>query len=919
MSLDLTSTPSLPALLPAGSHKQDKSERKHFPERRVKRELTLWNGITTNLGDQQFCFGESNTNRIQSIIITNEDDSEKIITALHLSDKLIHILVNYELKQIIRFASNDVKILCHHIYQRKKNKISIILSCSDSNIYLFEVLKKEKKRKNTQRKSMQSASKQTPSIFSRVDPCDVKSFSSDWKDYFTSSEGIIIKEISDSDVLQKLPEPIYQIQSIEPEVIQNLVGEQPKRSSRHILLFSKMQIYKMFQDEVSDELKLVPHCKTPSVVHSRVTCLYYPTNTSKISQLSDQNSYLLTEGFFQALFGSEFILMSSCICLIGCEDGSIFCFPSNKNIIDRFSEMSCYRTILTVRNSVQNIIPLSISINTDNERYNSIICVSVIKLFDSVELREIPSESNISVFHEFKAKKYHPFHFHSFPNTELSLSQLTFSPQDEKKKHMRAKGACTVFTKSGNLEHIIIPSHTAIDDWLCHSVAPNRLQNGIRDMIQQVDESFTVLDASKREQEHLNREIYTLNTAMHLLHEWKEQGKRISSNIKCFTRKEDIQPVMECSVYNGTDFVLTNQWSSKYFQYNGLVTTPIMQLVVIVLVDWHHHNLMCYSFPINHLDSTSTWMRTIPITFHSGHSSFNVSIILSFNQTEGHFSLVLKEQRFNLMDLLDTTLEQSTPRSHAYLSVPSPNNMRSTSMRLRSLFQKYYKNKSIPYFDHLNTLLTSTISHSFKLKMNPLEDRYTMNWERMLRIPLEEISSLSQDDWAAFIDSREATLSSNNFATPSLLKTPSGEHLKLKISTSLGGQAFDVFLQSNQFGCLLASRAAFLEKLKQYLLVRQKIDFTLASYPRITPKEEIIETIKSLQNIQTAASQLLAEFEQVEELWHSLHSKRDKNHSDATVVSTPNTPLLTLLHQLNSLDKKIVETMKELRQTKCGL
>ncbi|KAG2381907.1 hypothetical protein C9374_005699 [Naegleria lovaniensis] len=958
MSLDLTS--SLSTSLPS-SHRQNKydSKSKCLTERRVKRELMLWNGTATNLEDQKFSFG-SNTNRMQSIVIINEDDlnSEKIITALHLSDKLIHILVNYELKQIIRFSSNDVKILCYHMYQRKKNKISIILSCSDDNIYLFEILKKEKKRKNAQRKSTQSTPKQTSSIFSRVDSSDAKNFQSEWRDYFISSEGIIIKDISDTDVLQQLPESIYQIQSIEPEAIQNLFSEDAKRGGKHILLLSKMQIYKLFQDEETDELVLAPLCKAPSTFHSRVNCLYYSSNTSKISQLSDQNSYILTEEFFQALFGSEFILMTSCICLVGCENGRVFCFPSNKNIIERFSEMSCYRTILTVRNSVQNIIPLSISgTNTSNEKCNSIICVSheghivllyhdgeqiikrscfinlkiassivvknqlivsndigslfsftiynkipsndaltktstTIKLFDSVEVREIPSESNIAILHELKARKYQPFNVLSFPNTELSFSQLKLTSLDEKKRNMRAKGACTIFTKSGNVDHIIIPSHTAIDDWLCHSVASNRLQNGVREMIQQVDESFSKLDGAKREQDHLNREIYTLNTAMHLLHEWKEQGKKLASNIKCFTRKEDMQTVMECTVNNGTDFVLTNQWT------------------IIVMVEWSNHKLECYSFPINHLESRSTWTRTILLSPQSGYSSFNISVILSFNQTEGHFSLVLKDQKFNMMDLLDIHLEHSN--SLRFISAPLSNTM-NPSKRIRHLFRKHYK--SIPYLDHLNPLLTSTISHTFKLKVNPLEERYTMNWENMLRIPLEEISSLSQDDWVSLVDRRDAKLSSNNFSTPSLLRTPNGEDVKLKISTCLGGQGFEVILQSNQFGSLLASRTSFLEKLKHYLLVRQKIDFTLASYPRVTPKEEIIETIKAMQNIQTSASRLLAEFEQLEKSWHNILVN---NHSESAMNSS-NVSLLPLIHQSNSLDKKIVETLKELRQTKCAL
>ena len=342
----------------------------------VKKEVML---MRPSMNDDRAPFEKANG--IQSIIINDEIDDgvivpdHRVITGLQISTKTIHILMNSELKQIVK-TSSDLNINCFHIYQRKKKRISLLLYCSDKQIYTLDLSKKEKKRKH---KKLDDNSNLVKSFlpFKSVSSEDLIVQDLDWRDYFSLDQGIIIKDISSSDVLMSLENypTIRQILSVDPETSQHLLGytKEKKNEGKHMLLVCDDRVLKMMQDE-SGELVIVSLCQVGKA-STNVKCLYYTENNLTPARSDEHQSFSITSGLFKSLFGSEYVLITSCICMMGYIDGSIVCFPSSQHITQRFSQMSCFRKILQMKQPVQNIIPFTISPDSKETRSNSIICV----------------------------------------------------------------------------------------------------------------------------------------------------------------------------------------------------------------------------------------------------------------------------------------------------------------------------------------------------------------------------------------------------------------------------------------------------------------------------------------------------------------------------------------------------------------
>ena len=500
-----------------------------------------------------------------------------------------------------------------------------------------------------------------------------------------------------------------------------------------------------------------------------------------------------------------------------------------------------------------------------------------VKIPESVELREIMSTGDILLVHELKNQN-----IYRNPNTNLdvSLSQLSFtSDQRQKTFSLKPNGVCTVLTREGLFRHITIPSHDSIDESISRTVTLNRLQTGIRDMIVKLDDNQKILQNMADRENELNQEVYSLNIAMHLLHDWREQGKKLICNMECKTKKENLETLLECSVLNGSQFVLTNQWT------------------IIIVLEQENSSSKCFSYPILYLEPGTLWNRAIPLlsSVNNLNRPFKVTLLLNFSYVESQFSMEIKRQEFNIMDLVQ-------PLNTQYVIMKKNLDLvclKSTKHRLNALVNMEWNGN----FSHLTSLISST-SHGFKLRFNSLEENFVKNWQSILQIPIRH------DLPKEILDRELVSLSQNNFSSPTSLISPYGHELKLKISPSIQTMhSFDILLQGSNFHSLILARHAILAKFQHFLSFRSEL-LQNEAYPRLSSKDELVELIKTMQNFGDQIQNIHVSLEQLERSVQLLFNNVNNMENSE--------PLSLVLSKIISFDRSVIELFREIRQSKCG-
>jgi len=360
---------------------------------------------------------------------------------------------------------------------------------------------------------------------------------------------------------------------------------------------------------------------------------------------------------------------------------------------------------------------------------------------------------------------------------------------------------------------------------------------------------------------------------MHLLREWKRQEKKISCTLRFLAKKEDIQPIVECTLKNDTDFTLTDQWTGMFLKLQFFQLPPVM-----ILIEQERRQSRCHSFPITFLDCGYQWLRNIPLEDElSDYLPFHVTVFLNFYQ----FSIQLQRTTFNILDMVEICESSQNSNKLRTKSV-----FGQSKKRIHMLFEEFNKGRNLSNLVTQSDL--SNYMHGFKFRINPLEEQWTHNWEQLLRV------SLSDTLWTP-----PQSTSNNNFTSSNTLRTYKGEEFRMRIAPN--EQSHDVLLQGNKFSCLLSARQAFLQKLDHTLKVRERSSELV--HARMAPKEELVELIKSAQNLQKQVVSLFDELQNLELAWTEVRSP----------ASSPGSTL-RLVREASIMDRNLLELLKEIRQ-----
>ncbi|KAL9647697.1 hypothetical protein ABK040_015186 [Willaertia magna] len=660
--------------------------------------------------------------------------------------------------------------------------------------------------------------------------------------------------------------------------------------------------------------------------------------------------------------------------MVGCKDGSIISFLTN-----HYQMIGQPQILIRLKEPIQNIIPFRIESNNNSKnvldklKCNAILFVGekgylyfiylqkdgilqqhsyylnktitssiIVKnqflftdtngiLYNNIEMREIPIYKG-DIF------SIHSTYFPSFVGTNrsneyltevqtlndssISLSQFSGNLDESDifgRSIVKQYGTCMIITKSGKLLKIKVPTHDLIDEHLGKSMRMKRIQLGIRDLIQQVDVIQNNIDQQEKEQQLLNFEIYSTNVAMHLLHEWQHQGNRLQCEMKAYTQRDQLESVVECNIYNGTEFHLFEQWS------------------VIVIIEQDNSPIKSFSFSIKYLASKSTWNKIISLRdyFQKSLNPIKLTIYLTFTQREGQFSIPLHQQTFLFTDFMirnlneeeknRNTLKQqifknlgmsSSSSSGNIIQTYQQNNTLSNDLlmnRVLDICQKANIGKTIPsnlQFPDLQQLSMNTnIIHTFKFRIqDDLFDNNSLDcWDKLFKFP---IMSNNEDNVKSLMMNNNESLYKNNSNYNVSLLSQRGEELNMKItkissSTTNNQQQYEFVLQGRNLPSLIAARHSILLKLSSYYQYLLSIDKEEAIMRHLPSKEELFSWIKSVQEIQ---NEILKLFNETKHLLINTKFKKEESNSTEEIT--------IMMKEFSRIDQQIAYLYEETRKIK---